>query len=353
MKSLHLIGLIALAIAPMYGQPINGPIYWSPVATPPDCSDLNYPQPVAITNASGTTIGYSCYVSGTFVWFASGGMWGTTIRVAAPATNPIGVGYTFYDTTGAALNLDTTVNNSSSSLTSANEVDFALAANQPTELELLGATSAAPKYSSTATGSVYAQFYCPDEVTCEAVLPQLLYSALPADPWLVSVPMVFDGYASTTWSAVGINDSTHVMSLVICNEDVSATTYNVYVYDSSTGALVATGTTPSVPPEPLLADGSYGEGGTYGALLSDIKFSAPLPTGVIKVLIDGGTLYSGVVMLQVTGLPGGTQTAATSLQVAYDSSPTTATSAVPIRRKSARRFRVPPTPKTVFPALPK
>jgi hypothetical protein len=347
MKTLHLFGLIALAIAPLHGQPINGPIYWSPVATPPDCSDLYYAQPVAITNASGTTIGYSCYVGGTFVWFASGGMWGTTIRVAAPATNPIGVDYTFYDTTGAALNLDTTVNNSSSSLTSANEVDFALAANQPTELELLGATSAAPKYSSTATGSVYAQFYCPDEITCENVLPQLLYSALPYDPWLVSVPIVFDANTWTQWSGVGINDSTHVISLVICNEDETATTYNVYAYDTA-GNQVGSGTTPPIPG----ASSVTGEGGTYGALLSDV-ITTPLPSGVIKVLIDGGTLYSGVVMLQVTGIPGTDLTAATSLQVAYDSSPTTATSRVPVRRQSVKRLRVPPTPKTVFPALPK
>jgi hypothetical protein len=341
MKTLYLFGLIALAIAPLHGQPTNGAVYWSTVQ--PDCSDLNE---TAVQLPNGN---YSCYVTGTFVWFASGGMWGSTIRVAAPATNPIGVDYTFYNTSGNNLNLDTTVNGSSEA--SGNEVDFALAANQPAEVELLGASGTASKgVYPQSTGSVWAVFYCPDEITCENVLPQLLYSALPADPWLVSVPIVFDDATWTTWSAVGINDSTHKMSLVIYNEDVSATTYNVYAYDSA-GNQVGQGTTPSVLPEPLV-NGSYGEAGTYGALLSDV-IKTPLPSGVIKVLIDGGTLYSGVEMLQVTGLPGGTQTAATSLQVAYDSSPTTVTSAVPVRRKSVRRMRVPPTPKTVFPALPK
>ena len=337
MKSLHLIGLIALAIAPLYGQQ-----YWS-TSSSLDCSDLNE---TAVEIASGE---YACYVSGTFVWFASGGMWGSTIRVAAPSTNPIGVDYTFFDTSGTALNLDTTVNGSSKA--SGNELFFALNANQPAEVELLGATGTASKgVYPQSTGSAYAIFYCPDEITCESVLPQLLYSALPSDPWLISVPIVFDNATWTTWSAVGINDSTHKISLVVYNEDESATTYNVYAYDSA-GNQVGSGTTPSVPAEALLADGSYGEGGTYGALLSDV-IKTPLPSGVIKVLIDGGTLYSGVEMLQVTGIPGTNLTAATSLQVAYDNSPSTATSAVPVRRKSARRFRVPSKPKTVFPALP-
>ncbi len=338
MKRLHLIGLIALAIAPLHGQQ-----YWSTVE--PDCSGLNE---TAVQLSNG---GYSCYVSGTFVWFASGGMWGTSIRVAAPSTNPIGVDYTFFDQSGTALSLDSKINTGSSPA-SGNEVDFALAANQPAEVELLGASGTASKgVYPQSTGTVYAIFYCPDEVTCENVLPQLLYSALPADPWLVSVPIVFDNATWTQWSAVGINDSTHKMSLVICNEDVTATTYNVYAYDSA-GNQVGSGTTPSIPPEPLLSDGSYGEGGTYGALLSDV-IKTPLPSGVIKVLIDGGTLYSGVEMLQVTGIPGTNLTAATSLQVAYDNPPSTVTSALPVRRKSVRRLRVPPTSKTVFPALPK
>ena len=92
-KSLYLIGLMALAVTAVYGQPTTGAVYWSTVA--PDCSSLNNETPATITNSSGTTIGYSCYVSGAFLWLAAGGVdynpakWGTSIRVAAPASAAI------------------------------------------------------------------------------------------------------------------------------------------------------------------------------------------------------------------------------------------------------------------------
>jgi hypothetical protein len=197
MKSLHLIGLMALAVAAVYGQPTNGPVYWS--AAKPDCSSLNE-SPVTIKNTSGTTIGYSCYVSGTFVWFAAGGVWGTSIRVAAPASAAIGVDYSFYDTNGNNLSLDT----AGSYTESSNKVSFALYANQPAVVDLLGATGNAPSYNDTATGSVYALFYCPDATTCNNVLPQLIYSALPTYPWSLSVPIAWDDALSTQWSAEGI-----------------------------------------------------------------------------------------------------------------------------------------------------
>ena len=90
-QPLRRIGLIVLAAAALHGQ-----TYYS--ATKPDCSSLAGESAVAITNSSGTTIGYSCYVSGAFIWLAAGGGWGTSIRVAAPASAPIGVEYSFYDT---------------------------------------------------------------------------------------------------------------------------------------------------------------------------------------------------------------------------------------------------------------
>ena len=62
---------MALAVATVYGQPTNGAVYWSTVA--PDCTSINNESPVTIKDSSGTTLGYSCYVSGTFVWLAAGG----------------------------------------------------------------------------------------------------------------------------------------------------------------------------------------------------------------------------------------------------------------------------------------
>jgi hypothetical protein len=338
MKSLHLLGLIALAAATLHGQ-----TYWS--TSKPDCSSLAGESPVAITNSSGTTIGYSCYVSGTFVWLAAGGGWSTSIRVAAPASAAIGVDYTFYDTSGNNLNLDTTLG-SGSSPTSSHGVNFALSANQPVEVNLLGATSNAPNYSSTSTGSVYAVFYCPDATTCGNVLPQLLYSALPTVAWSLSVPISWDTELWTQWSAEGIDDGgTHKVSLVVYNEDITATSYTVRVYDN-TGSLAGTGTTPSIPPLQSLPSGSLGQGGTYGALLSDV-ISTPLPSGIFKVLVDGGSQYCAVEVLQFTG------PSATALQVAYDTEPGSRSSAASLRRSSVRSSRVASMPKPVFRALAK
>jgi len=329
MKWLHLLGLIAVAAATLKSQPVNGPVYWSPVA--PDCSSLAGESPVPITNASGTTIGYSCYVSGTFVWLAAGGGWSTSIRVAAPASAAIGVDYTFYDASGNNLKLDTTIG-------SGNDVNFALSPNQPAEVGLLGATSNAPKYSSTATGSVYAVFYCPDATTCGNVAPQLLYSGA------ISVPISWDTELWTQWSAEGIDDGgAHRVSLAIYNEDTTATSYTVRVYDS-TGSLAGTGTTPSIPPLQALGNGSLGEGGTYGALLSDV-IATRLPAGVFKILVDGGSKYSAVEVLQFNGL------SATALQVGYDSAPGLSSRGALVGRSNLRSARVASRPRQAFSAL--
>jgi hypothetical protein len=340
-KSLHLIGVMALAVATVHSQPTNGPVYWSTVA--PDCSTLNNNEsPVTITDSAGTTIGYSCYVSGTFLWLAAGGVdyhpakWGTSIRVAAPASAPIGVNYSFFDATGGAQSMDTT----GSIAASSNNVNFALNANQPSEIDLLGATRNSPTYTTTATGSVYAVFYCPDADTCSNVLPQLIYSALPTFPWSLSVPIAWDTQLWTQWSAVGIDDGpggARRLSLAIYNADQTANTYTVHVYNSA-GNLVGTGTTPSIPGAP------NAEGGTYGVLLSQI-ISTALPRGFLKVLVDGGTLYSAVEVLQING------NSATTLQVAFDTAPLAGATAAPVQRSNVKNFRVESTPKKVFSPL--
>ena len=346
-RQLSLMAPMALAAAALHGQsitvpgtqpPVTGPAYWS--ATAPDCSSLAGESPVAIVGASGT-IGYSCYVSGTFVWLAAGGGWSTAIRVAAPASAPIGVDYSFYDTSGNNLKLDST--SGGSTAVSSDDVNFALSANQPAEIDLSGATSDAPKYANTATGSVYAVFYCPDAATCGDVLPQLLYSALPATPWSLSVPIAWDTALSTEWSAVGVDDGgPRRVSLAIYNEDIAPTSYSIRVFDSK-GNLAGSGTTPSIQPLQSLPDGSYGEGGTYGAMLSDVIAGA-LPSGSFKITIDGGSIYSAVEVLQFNG------PSATALQVGYDSQPAFATGEAS-RLANLRRARVASRPKPAFKPL--
>jgi hypothetical protein len=341
MKSLYLIGLIALAVVSLRGQ--SSPVYWS--TTQPDCSSLNNETPTTIYDSTGKTIlGYSCSVSGTFVWLAAGGMWGTTIRVSAPASANVDADYTFYDKSGNNLSVDDTLNNDSTTLASGNETEVTLLANQPLEVEVLGATNdAGTNYSNTAEGTVYATFYCPDATTCGNVLPQLLYSALPADPWSLSVPIAWDDALSSQWSAVAIDDGgTNVVGLVIYNEDVTANTYTIDIYDSN-GNLATSGTTPSIPPLQN-GTGGTGEGGTYSVLLDSLV--SGLPAGPFKILIDGGSLLSAVEVLQINGQ------SATTLQVAFDTAPGTA-AALKSRRSAVRRSHVAPTHKVALRSLPK
>jgi hypothetical protein len=342
-KSLYLLGLIALAAGALHGQPTNGPAYWS--STVPDCSSLDNETAVSITNSSGAVIGYSCYVSGTFTWLAAGGGWTSAIRSGAPASAPIGVDYTFYDANGNSLTLDTTMSGGSSSPTSGNEVSFALAANQPAEVDLLGAASNAPAYGPTSTGTVYAVFYCPDAITCGDILPQLVYTQQPTNVWLATIPIVWDSAIWTQWSAEGIDDGgTHSVSIVIYNEGTAATSFTVYIYNSA-GALVGTGTTPSISPLPLLNTGYYGEAATYGIKLSSL-IATPLPSGVFKILVDGGAENSAVQMFQYTG------PSVASMQIAYDSAPSsTAVVATAARRAHIRTARRVPAQKQVFSPL--
>ena len=348
-KYLHFFGLIALAAAALRGQPpTNGPLYYS--TSPPDCSSLGETA-VAITDAAGTVVGYSCYVSGTFIWFAAGGGWTSKIRAGAPSTAPIGVDYTTYDSSGNNLGVDT-MTNGGAAVTSGNEVSFALAANQPSEITILGATANAPAYGPTSTGTVYAIFYCPDATTCSNVFPQLVYLQQPTHPWLATVPIAWDNATWTTWSGEGVDDGvTNVVSFVVYNQGTTAASFKVYVYDS-TGTLAATGTTPSIPPLPLLSSGYYGEAGTYGATLRTVIPSG-LPSGIFKVLIDGGNQDSSVLMLQFAGLlyPAPSMS---STQIAYDSAPSsTAAVASAVRSAHAKRARAVPAQERVFGALPR
>jgi len=172
----------------------------------------------------------------------------------------------------------------------------------------------------------------------------LLYSALPATPWSISVPIAWDTQLNTAWSAVGVDDgSAHRVSLAIYNEDIAPASYTIRVFDS-TGKLAGSGTTPLVQPLASLPGGAYGEGGTYGAMLSD-AVAGPLPSGPLKITIDGGSLYSAAEVLQFDGA------SATALQVGYDSPPAAA-SGNSVRLTELRRSRAAIRARTVFRPLP-
>jgi hypothetical protein len=333
MKSLRYLGMIALAAATLHGQQ-----YWS---TDPslDCSGL---ESVTISTSPPE---YACGVSGTFVWFAAGGsQWTSYIRVAAPSTAPIQANYYFYDKNGNPVSLDYTLG-VGGTISSGSTPSIVLNTDQPVELDVLGATSNAPAYNTLQDGTVWAQFLCPDLTTCSNVLPQLVYtSALIHSPWSLSVPIAFDDEVWPTYSAVGVDDEkTHIISFVVYNEGLTATVFTVYVYDSS-GNLVATGTTPSIPP---LTDAGNGEAGTYATALSGVIPADKIPSGVFKVLFDGGTAGEdcAVEVLQFSGV------SATSLQVAYDSPPGGDVAASAINRAAHKAARVAAAQKRVQNAI--
>lgn len=338
MKSLQFVGLMVLVAAALHGQPpTTGTAWWS--TTPIDCSSVDNVaagSSYTISLPSGAT-GYYCYVSGTFVWLAAGGGYVTALRVAGPASGAVGVDYYLYDTSGNNQNLDTAFPDGSSAA-SGNEVSFVLAANQPSEVDLLGAPGEGPAYPSLKAGSVWAKFYCPNATTCLSVLPQLIYSAPPTIS--LSVPVAWDGNQWTQWSAEGIDDGgAHRVSLVVYNQGSVATIYTVRVYDR-TGAQVGLGTTPAIPG----ASSITGEAGTYADLLSNIVKTS-LPSGILKVMVDGGSNTSSVLMLQANGR------AIATLQVAYDTPPGTSsssTSSTSALRVNAPRGGVSPRSRQVL-----
>jgi hypothetical protein len=334
MKSLRYLGMIALAAATLHGQQ-----YWS---TNPnlDCTGVDGPVEISTSPAE-----YACSISGTFVWYAAGGsQWTSYIRVAAPSTAPIQANYYFYDISGNLISLDYTLG-VGGTISSGSTPSIVLNTNEPVELDILGATSNAPAYNTLQDGTVWAQFFCPDPTTCGNVLPQLVYtSALVHSPWSLSVPIAWDDEVWTTFSAEGVDDErTHIISFVVYNEGLTATAFNVYVYDSS-GNLVATGTTPSIPP---LSDDGNGEAGTYAIALSGLIPADKIPSGVFKILFDGGPGGEdcAVEVLQFSGV------SATSLQVAYDSPPGGGTVASADARAAHKTARAAATRQRVQNAL--
>ena len=301
MKTFLFSGWMALTASMLYGlPPTTGAQWWS---TNPnlDCTPIHaliYEVPLA----SGG-MGLACGVTGTFIWSAAGGNWKSSIRTAAPASGAIGVQYVFFDGGGNLISLDTL---SGSTPASGNTVSLVLNRNQPSEIQLRGASSEAPQYNTTQTGSVFGLFFCADPATCATVLPQLLYSFQPLKPWSISVPIAWDSSfsflqpsgLSSRWSAVGINDATHIISFVVYNRSAASTTYTVRVYDSN-GSLAGQGATPLIP----------AGAGTRGFLLTDVIGTA-LPAGILKVTVEGaGT--SSALFLQFNG------DSATSLQSGF------------------------------------
>jgi hypothetical protein len=275
---------------------------------------------------------YVCWVSGTLPWYAAGAGWGSAIRVSAPPTGAVDINLYFTDVNGNAAALDYSYRGNSTVYNDTGTSN-ALYANQPMEVDLLGLHAEAPTYSTTsASGPVVVYGYCPDATTCEQLQAQLIYSALPSEPWSLSAPVVWDAQTWTGWSSIGIDNGVKggdTVSFVVYNlaDDQAAHTYTLNVFDS-TGALYSTGITPSVP---YL--------GSYASVLRSVISN--LPAGEFKLqLVAAATQYTAFEALQFHG------TTATTLVSAWENpvpaaSPAS-TTAASHHAVSARR-RVPPS----------
>ena len=294
--------VVALSAATGFAlPPTTGAQWWS---TDPNLDCTAYRSLIYEVPLASGGMGYACGVTGTFVWFAAGGSWGTSIRLAASGSGAVGVQYLFFDEDGNRISLDSVAGGAQ---TSDNSVGFVISANQPSELRLLGASSDAPQHQRTQIVSVFGLFLCSSSAACATVNPQLQYSSMSAPGWSLSVPIAWDSTfsplqpvgSSTRWSAVGINDATHLISFAIYNQSPAATTYSVRVYDAN-GSIAAESVTPLI----FGSGGADGAGATRGFLLTDVIGTA-LPQGILKVAVEGDGL-SSVLFLQFSGSYGTT-----------------------------------------------
>jgi len=314
--------------------------YWTTNAST-DCGiygDSNS-HPKQLTSGPGAG-NYVCWVYGTLPWYAAGAGWTSAIRTSAPPTGAVNLNLYFTDVNGADRALDYRIQGNSTVYNDTG-VTKVLSAEQPWEVDLLGLHAEAPNYSTTsATGPVVVYAECPDGTTCGQLQAQLIYSALPSQPWSLSAPVVWDPYTWNVWSSIGIDDGkggvgnggTDTLSFVIYNlaDDQLAHTYTLNVYDS-TGALYSSGTTASVP---YL--------GSYAAVLKQVISN--LPSGPFKLQLAGAsTQYAIFEVLQFHGpsattLVSGTET----LPAASAAAAAGVNFATGQRSASSIRHRVPP-----------
>ena len=223
-----------------------------------------------------------CYYQGTFPWFDAGGGWTTMLRVAAPSSGAVHVIYDFFQLKDGSVDpvaLNVLQNGTAVDPTSKHQFD--LNPNQPSETTLLSAHTETGDVE--ASGSVHVTINCPDQATCAQIMPQLIYTYLPKNPWYlsgflssnVSLPTAT---TSPAWSAVGMNnlsDSSNLqfMTLAVFNDSGADQTYTVTAYDTA-GKNVGQATTPTVT-----------AGQSKGYVLH--QFLTGLPNGLLKIKVTG------------------------------------------------------------------
>jgi hypothetical protein len=314
----------------------NAQTYWS-TNSATACGAYGDSNGNPVPPVSGVSGEYVCFVYGTLPWYAAGAGWGSSIRVAAPPTGAVNVTLSFTDVNGNGTALDFQYKGNST-VYNDTVAAKALFANQPMEVDLLGLKAEAPTYGVTeARGPVVVYAECPDAITCQQLQAQLIYLALPSNPWALSAPVVWDAQTWTGWSSIGIDDGkpgVDTVSFVVYNlaDDKLPHTYTLNVYDS-TGALFSSGTT-----------GLVAYLGSYARGVRDVITN--VPTGEFKLqLVAAANQWVAFEALQFHG------TTATTLVSAWENPVLTAgaasaasVSATPgSKQPAAARRRTPPS----------
>lgn len=282
LKSLQIAAFIV-----MMGSVVQGQTYWS--SSPPNCGP--YESITLQLNTGGS--GYACRVYGIFPWYAAGAGWTTSIRTAAPASASIAFFVFYFDTNGAVQYLDANYVDGGK-FTGQKSFSSALNPNEPAQLDLLGLSSEASiNYSKTQAGGwILTDIQCPDAITCAQATAQLIYSALPSQPWSLSIPMVWNADLTSEWSTWGYDDGQkQIMSFVITNGSSAAQSYAVHIFDTYGNPIGGTFNTPTIPSL-----------GTYAQVL-DSFLGNRTPGGLIKMtVVSSGTPgFSAFEALQFNG----------------------------------------------------
>ena len=220
--------------------PTTGAQWWS---TDPNLSCSAYRSLIyEVPLASGGN-GFACGVTGTFVWYAAGGSWGTSIRGSA------GVGSGRRPVPFLRRRRQPRIARYDRGSRQAH--GLVIGANQPSEVRLLGASSDAPAYQTTRTGSVFGVFLCSSSAPALRSIPSCCIRPRPyrdgrsacRSPGTPPSRRSSRRDCRTRWSAAGINDATHAISFAIYNQSAASTTYL-----DANGSLAAEVVTPLIPP---------------------------------------------------------------------------------------------------------
>lgn len=265
--------------------------------------------------------GEACEHDGYIIWSAAGGspqLWNSIISSTAPMNAGLMDVFDLMPADGSSTNLVLDSNDDGGSQAiPTNEVQSPMTPNQPQQIRLLGVYGEAPSYPTLSVGPIRVRQFCPDQVTCMNVRPQLSYIATSGGtPYFnLNVNTIWDEeFGSAFSAAVTVSNGNsgagffQAASFAVMNADTVTLSPNVCLYSIwSADPIVCKQTPPLAPLQ------------NYGTDLRTLFGTAMIPAGfsgdtlLLKVCVSVPSQNKiGVVVYQFTAL------AATSVTVQPD-----------------------------------